>query len=43
MNLKKSSKGQHLFEIEIFYNMIIVFTVIFDPYNASLLNKSSNL
>ncbi len=32
----KSSKEQHLFETEI---VIIVFTVTFDLFNASLLNK----
>jgi len=32
------SKGQHLFEI--FCNIINVFTVTFDQFNASLPNKS---
>ncbi len=37
MNIK------YLFEIEIhFYNIINVFTVRFDQFNASLLNKSIN-
>ncbi len=30
----------HLFEIKIFCNIINVFTVIFDKFNLSLLNKS---
>ncbi len=34
----KSSKEQHLFETEIFSNIIIVFTVTVDLFNASLLN-----
>ncbi len=33
----ESSKEQHLFEIEIFCN---IFTVIFNQFNASLMNKS---
>ncbi len=33
---------QHLFEIEIFCNIINVFTVTFDKLNASSLNNSSN-
>ncbi len=36
----ESSIEQHLFEIEIFPNIINVFTVTFDQFNASLLNKS---
>ncbi len=36
----ESSEEQHLFEIEIFCNIIIVFTVTFDQFNASLPNKS---
>ncbi len=32
-------KEQHLFETEIFYNFINVFTVTFKQFNASLLNK----
>ncbi len=36
----ESSKEQHLFEIEIFCN--IVFSVTFKQSNASLLNKSTN-
>ncbi len=38
----QSSKEQHLFEIEIFCNIINVFTATFDQFNASLLNKSNN-
>ncbi len=39
---KKSSKEQHLFEIEILCN-ISIFTVSFDQINVSLQNKSINL
>ncbi len=35
-------KEQHLFEIEIFRNIINVFTVTLDSFNASLMNKSIN-
>ncbi len=38
----ESWKEQHLFEIEIFSNIINVFTVTFDQFNASLINKSIN-
>ncbi len=38
----ESSKEQHLFEIEIFWNIINVFTVTFDQFNASLMIKSIN-
>ncbi len=38
----ESSKEQHLFEIEIFSNIINVFAVAFDQFNASLMNKSIN-
>ncbi len=38
----ESLKEQHLFETEIFYNIIHVFTVNFDQFSASLLNKSIN-
>ncbi len=39
----ESSKEQHLFEKEIFCNIIINgFTVTFDQFNASLLNKLIN-
>ncbi len=38
----ESSKEQHLFEIEIFCNIINVFTGTFDQLNASLINKSIN-
>ncbi len=34
----KSSKEQHVFEIEIIWNIINVFTVTFDEMNAKLLN-----
>ncbi len=36
----ESSKEQHLFGLEIFCNIINVFTATFDQFNASLLNKS---
>ncbi len=36
----ESSKEQHLFEIETFWNIINVFTVTFDQFNVSLMNKS---
>ncbi len=35
-----SSKEQHVSEIEIFYNIINVFTATFDQFNASLLNNN---
>ncbi len=38
----ESSKEQHLFETEIFCNIINVLTVTFDQFNASLMNKSIN-
>ncbi len=38
----ESSKEQHLFEIEIFCNIINVFTVTFDQFNTSLMNLSIN-
>jgi len=34
-----SSKEQHLFETEIFCNIINVFTVTFDQFNAFLQNE----
>ncbi len=37
--MKKSSKVQHLFEIESFCNIINVFIASFNQFNASLLNK----
>ncbi len=37
-----SSKEQHLFELKIFCNIINVFTITFDQFNASLLNQSVN-
>ncbi len=36
----ESLKEQHLFAVEIFSNIINVFLVTFDKFNASLLNKS---
>ncbi len=36
----KSSKELHLFEIEIFYNILHVFTVTFDQFNAALMHKN---
>lgn len=39
-NTSKSSKEHILFEIEIFLNIIDVFTVISDQFNAPLQNKS---
>ncbi len=39
----ESSKEQHLFEIEIFCNIINIFTITFDQFNMSLMNKSINL
>ncbi len=39
----ENSKEQSLFEIEIICNNINVFTVTFDQFNASLLNKSNNI
>ncbi len=38
----ESSKEQCLFEIEIFCNIINVFTVTFDKFNVSLMNKNIN-
>ncbi len=35
----KEFKEQHLFEIEILYNIINVFTVTFNQFNASLQNR----
>ncbi len=35
-------KKQHLFEIEIFSYSVKVFTVTFDHFNASLINKGVN-
>ncbi len=39
----ESSKEPHLFEIVTFYNIINVFTIRFDQFIASLLNKLSYL
>ncbi len=36
------SEEQHLSEIEMFYNIILVFIITFDQFKASLLNKSIN-
>ncbi len=36
----ESSKEQHLFVIDFFFFTLNVFTVTFDKFNASLLNKS---
>ncbi len=38
--MNRKFKRPHLFEIEIFCNIIDVFTVTFDQFEASLLNKS---
>ncbi len=35
-------KEQHLFEMEIFYNIVSVFTVMFIQFNVSVLNKCIN-
>ncbi len=37
---KKESSKQHLFDIEIFCNFENVFTITFDQFIGSLLNKS---
>ncbi len=37
--MNKVAKEQHLFEIEMFYDIINVFTVTFDQFNGSSLNK----
>ncbi len=39
----ESSKELHLLEIEIIFNIINVFTVTFDPFDESLLNKNITL
>ncbi len=39
---EQSSEEQHLSEIEIFCNIINVFIITFDQFEASLLNKSIN-
>jgi len=41
MNRKNSAKEEHLFEKEIFCNIINVCIVTFDQLNASLLNYSN--
>ncbi len=38
----ESSKEQHLYETEIFCNIMNFFTFTFDQFNASLMNKSIN-
>jgi len=38
----ESLKEQQLFEIEIFCNIINVFTITFDKWNTSLLKKKQN-
>ncbi len=40
--MKNSSKQPHLFEIEVFCNIIHFLTVTFDQFNAILLNNSIN-
>ncbi len=40
--MNRKFKELHLFEIETFGKMINVFTVIFDQFNASLINKCIN-
>jgi len=35
-----AKKEQHLFETDIFCNIINVFTITFDQFNASWLNES---
>ncbi len=43
MKVHDSSKEQHLFEMYLnFCNIINVFTVTFDQYKSSLVNKSIN-
>ncbi len=39
---QKVQKEQHLLQIDNFYNIINVFDVTFDQFNASLLNKIIN-
>ncbi len=41
--MNRKFKNQQWFEIEIFCNNTYVFTVTFDQFNVSLLNKSMNL
>ncbi len=36
----QSSKEQHFYEIEIFCDFVNIFTVTFDQFNVSMLNKS---
>jgi len=38
----ENKKEKHLFETEIFYNILHVFTVTFDRFNAPSVNKSIN-
>ncbi len=39
---KKSSNEQHLFEIEMFCNILNVFSFTFDKLNSSFLNESNH-
>lgn len=41
-NFLKDQK-KHFFEIEIFFNIINVFAVTFDQFNALLLDKTINI
>jgi len=38
----ESPKGQHLFEIDIFFNIINVLNITFDQFNAAVMNKTMN-
>jgi len=38
----ENKKEKHLFETEFFYNILHVFTVTFDRFNAPSVNKSIN-
>ncbi len=40
--MNRKFKEYHLFEVEMVCNIINVFTVTFDQFNASLLNKINN-
>ncbi len=39
----ENSKEQHLFKTEIFCNIKNVFTVTFDPFNASIKKEEKNI
>ncbi len=41
--MNRKFKRTALFEIEIFCNIINIFTITFDQFNMSLMNKSINL